>query len=105
MAKKSVEKTSEFDRLTKILVQKEAQIRELEEANAVIAKWRSLQEDKDGVIDQLKIEARKLISAPGTQVLIDSAEVAISVTMHQPPVTFDFEKAKKLWPAAIVEKS
>lgn len=93
-------KRSRLEELGDQLVEKEKEIRELEEENAkVFTSHKSLTDEREGLIDKIKAEARRLSEEGTTKVLYESTELFISVQGKTRPMVFDLELVDKLWSA------
>lgn len=80
----------------------ELAVRAIENQHEAIFKtWRNLTDEREGLIEKLKQEARKMSEVGTTKVLIESSDLFVSVCGKSPSVSYSVEKAKKLWPPGV----
>lgn len=87
------------------LVKQEKQIRAWEEENEeVFAHWREMTTEREGLMEAIKTEARKLSKPGDTRVLAESADLFVSVQGRMSPLEYDFSKAALTWPKEVLSK-
>lgn len=88
----------QFDKLMKILKAKQTALSEFEmKHEAVFAKRRMLQEDVEGVVEQMKAHARALVDPGNTETLYSDDQLQVIVQAPKEPTIFDYEAACELW--------
>lgn len=87
------------------VVKIERKIRKIEEENHLAFDlWRELQQEKESVVDKLKTEARKQAEIGGTQVLLESSDIFVSVSTRAGSWIYNVNDAERLWPEAVFAK-
>lgn len=89
-----MKKQSKLDRLSTALVNVQHKINTIEEDNeGVFTRHRTLVEEKEGLIEQIKVEARRYASEGETTALIESANLSVIVVGKRRPIIFNVDKA------------
>lgn len=68
------------------------------------AAYSELKDTRDGIEDQMKTEARKIVAPGEAKSILESALVNVSVVGKQPTISYDFQRAQIAWPSSVLKK-
>jgi chromosome segregation ATPase len=98
-------KRSKLNTLAEDLTGLERSIRELEEKHeAIFTLHREYLDEKEGLVDKIKTEARRLATIGEATVLIEQPDLFVSVVGKKPSVSYDYERAYNHWPSQVLEE-